>query len=130
MYKGIFEGQGIEYCPLVKDIILYKGYFSNNYLLLTLKSKMCKKKCNIIVMSPGYQSGKSKLISEITKREYRDITTSGIEIINYQFEYINSKNEIVIYDTPTNERSFYSSSLRYLEKMDIIIYVVDIQEQH
>jgi len=43
IYKGLFEGQGIEYCPLVKDKILYKGWFSNNYLILTPKSKICKK---------------------------------------------------------------------------------------
>jgi len=80
-------------------------------------------------MSPGYQSGKSKLISEITKSEYWDRTTSCMQRECYLFEYNNNKNKIYIYDTPTSERMFYPS-FRNLVKMDIIIYVVDIQEQH
>ena len=33
IYNGAYEGYGIEYCPLVKDMIIYKGYFSNNYYI-------------------------------------------------------------------------------------------------
>jgi len=107
---------------------------------------MCKKKCNIIVMSPGSQSGKSKLISEITKSEYRDIKAFYMERAcylfeynnnkdeifiygMYLFEYNNNKDEIFIYDTPTSERIF-NFSFNFFKRMDIIIYMVDIQEQH
>ena len=33
MYKGIYEGYGIEYCPFVENRIIYNGYFKNNYFL-------------------------------------------------------------------------------------------------
>ncbi len=34
MINGTYEGYGIEYYPLVKDMVMYKGYFSNNNFIL------------------------------------------------------------------------------------------------
>ena len=33
MNKGYYNGYGIEYCPQVKDLILFEGYFLNNYYI-------------------------------------------------------------------------------------------------
>ena len=31
--EGVYEGEGTEYCSLIKDMVLYKGHFSKNYYI-------------------------------------------------------------------------------------------------
>ena len=40
IHNGLYEGKGIEYCPLIKDKILFDGYFKNNeYILPNIEIK-------------------------------------------------------------------------------------------
>jgi hypothetical protein len=107
--NGVYDGYGIEYCPLVKDMITYKGYFSNNYFIdnngfddeLISKSKPI---LNILLLSKGDRPGKSTLLSKITNTEYFDYTTQSSDYKLFEYEYNGKKYKTKIFDSPTAER--------------------------
>jgi len=133
--NGVYEGYGIEYCPLIKDMIIYKGYFSNNYFIdindfndfneLIFESKP---KLNILLLSKGDQPGKSTLISKITNTEYIDQTTLEVYYYFFVYEYDGNKYKIKIFDTPTRDR-FIHMSLDKIQISSIIIYIIDLDKE-
>ena len=130
--NGVYEGYGIEYCPFVKDMIIYNGYFSNNYFIdnndfneLISKSNP---KLNILLLSKGDQPGKSTLISKITNTEYIDCTTKSLDKFLLKYEYNEKNYKINIFDSPTSER-FINISLINIKISDIIIYTIDLDQK-
>ena len=132
--EGVYKGYGIEYCPLVKDMVIYRGNFLNNYFIINnnfngIPSNInTKKRLNpkILLLSKGDRPGKSLLISKITNTEYLDITTTSLNSFILENEYNENNYRISIYDSPTQER-FLSISLNYVKNSDIIIYTIDLE---
>lgn len=129
MINGTYEGYGIEYYPLVKDMVMYKGYFSNNNFILhktdDTTSKIEKKQIvTILFLSKGDQPGKSRLIANINNTEYYDCKTTGLD---YTFcNFIDYR--LMIYDSPTNE-SWIFICLNQVKRSDIVIYTIDLDNE-
>ena len=127
MNNGYYNGYGIEYCTLVKDLILFEGYFSNNYYI-SPNTKAPNNICQILVLTKGDQADKSLLIAKISNSEYYDVTTNGIDMKIFQYEYNEREYKIMIFDSPTSERyNFMQTS--YIKRADIITYMIDLEKE-
>lgn len=127
MNNGYYKGNGIEYCPLVKDLILFEGYFSNNYYI-SPSTKAHNNICQILVLTKGDKAGKSLLIAKISNTEYYDVTTNGMNMTIFQYEYNEREYKTMIFDSLTSER-FNSMRTIYIKRADIIIYMIDLEEE-
>ena len=126
MNNGYYNGNGIEYCPLVKDLVLFDGYFSNNYYI-SPNAKSPNNICQILVLTKGDQAGKSLLIAKISNTKYDNVTTN-FDMKIFDYEYNEREYKTMIFDTATSERYNYINN-GYIKRADIIIYMIDLYKE-
>ena len=130
---GLYQGKGIEYCLLKKDIKLFEGYFNNNeFILPNIEIKEQKdekkfKKTSIVLLSKGDIPGKTCLVNRLLGLEYsnENLATIGIEKVDITFENNNSKYKLLFWDTAGAER-FRSVSLKNAKYSNFAIYLFDL----
>ena len=126
---GKYNGKGIEYSNCIENMILYKGYFMNNYYI-NPNCKYSETKSNIILLSYLEVTGKSSLIERLSRDTYRNshYATHDIDFTNYKYKYNQTDFKIIFWDTTRLlDRVFHYYS-RNINLSKIIIYVVDLNE--
>ena len=125
--EGKYEGFGIEYYNLIKDKILYKGIFNNNYYIeqnLNFYEKE-KEKINISlycyqITYPSCEFAEKFITGKIGS--FGNQTREGREL--YNFEYNNKKFvAIFYYFSFLSHREF---SKRFVNSSKIVIFVINI----
>ena len=131
--NGKFEGQGIEYCPVIQDKILYEGIFTNDlYVLPDLDINISKdekfiKYAKIYLLPKGDLPGKTCFLYRLRTNEFRSngIITIGLETTDINFVYKNQDYKLIFVDVPSQDR-FIPITLTYIKDSTIVIYMLDI----
>ena len=137
IHDGKYEGFGIEYCPFIKDKILYKGNFKNSlYIIPDIEISVAKEQkfiniSKITLFSTGYMPGKTCLTDRFCSMEFREdlLQTIGIEKIEVPFENNNKKYKLIFFDTAGAER-FMSISIKNVKYSNMVIYLFDINHDN
>lgn len=87
IHNGLYEGEGIEYCPILKDRINYRGKFKNNLYelpdldLVENKDKTIINSSRIVLFSHGDIPGKTCVIARLLGLDFFEgtLTTIGID---------------------------------------------------
>ena len=132
--NGMYEGEGIKYCPLINDKIIFEGNFKNNEFSLPNieieKPKEGKLKASkITLLSLGDRTGKTCFLNRISGKEFRDdiIPTIGFDRTELFFKNNNLKYKLIFWDTSGIER-FRFLSLRQARSSNMLIYFFDLVE--
>ena len=123
--EGKYEGFGIEYYNLIKDKILYKGIFNNNYYIEQNLNYYEKEKINISVYSYQICYPSFDFVEKFITGELGSLGCSahyGRE--SYSFEY-NSKKFLSYFNYFTF-LSLKEFSKKYAKFSKIIIFVINI----
>ena len=107
IHNGNYEGKGIEYCPLMKDKILFKGNFKNNLYIIPdfeikeLKGQLLKKASKITLLSLGDIPGKTCLVNGLMGNEfsYECLATIGTDKTEIPFENNHERYKLIFWDT-------------------------------
>ena len=91
--NGQFVGFGIEYCPFIKDKILYEGIFKNglyalpDFDLRVTKGKILNNYIKIILLSTGDKAGKTPFSNRLLGKDYPndDFPTLCIDTFRIDF---------------------------------------------
>ena len=137
IHNGLYEGKGIEYCPLIKDKILFKGNFKNNEYILPdfdinrSNNEKYIKGPKIILLSHGDIPGKTCLLNRISGVEsFLDtLATIGSDKIEIPFENNNLKYKLIFWDTAGQER-FRSIAFQQIKTSNMVIYLFDISKRN
>ena len=135
IHNGLYEGKGIEYCPILKGRIVYKGKFKNNiyelpdFDLIENKNnnKLVTKTTRIVLLSHGDVPGKTCLCNHLLGCDfYTDtLATIGFEKNEISYENKNTRYKLIIFDTAGGER-FLSQSLKMAKTSIIALYLFDL----
>jgi len=107
IHNGNYEGKGIEYCPLIKDKVLFKGNFKNNLYIIPdfeikeLKGQLLKKASKITLLSIGDIPGKTCLVNGLMGNEfsYECLATIGTDKTEIPFENNHERYKLIFWDT-------------------------------
>ena len=135
IHDGNYEGLGIEYCPIIKDKITFKGNFKNNsYIIPNFEINPPKDGKNVIsskviLLSCGDVPGKTSLIHRLINNDFKFEmpSTVGADYVTMNFENNNTQYKLVIWDTAGVER-FRSMSVKYAKNSNIAIYLFDYND--
>ena len=135
IHDGKYEGKGIEYCPLMKDKILFKGDFKNNLFIIPdfeikeFEGQFFKKVCKIAFVSCGKHPGKTSLINGLLGYEFNEGRLEGIGLDKSEisFENNNKNFKLIFYDTGGSER-FKAVSLKIVKVTNITIYLFNLND--
>ena len=133
LINGKYEGEGIEYSNCIKDMILYKGNFLNNYFVYNIKLKEIEKKqknkINVVIISYSGYPGKTCLFMHFLHQEFVGATSKTIvDFIYYNYEYNKNKYRLLIWDTSEGER-FWPVTKNYVKRANILIYLFDLSNK-
>ena len=122
-YKGeirnySYEGQGVEYFPLIKDMVLYKGNFSKNYFIAP--KMINENKENLINIAIYYEYNELDVKNLINRFMGIEINTSAEDVkkeYTYKFEY-NKIHYIINF--------IQHKEINHLSNANIIFYIFDL----
>ena len=123
--NGKYEGYGIEYFNLIKDKILYEGFFENNYYQIEDLNYDGDKEINIFIYS--FQIG--HLSCEFVEQFLNDFfhsETEGEKIFNFEYRNIKFKTSMIYRENRNGSINFWEYYLLKCSK--IIILVIEIDE--
>ena len=134
--NGKYSEEGIEYSDFIKDMILYKGYFSdNNYAYLNEPNKniINKKEPKIIkavIIGSTGNDGKTSLFIRLFEDTFRSNKLAiGIDYRLLSYEYNKKNIKLQIWDFAGQER-FRSSTLPFLKGANIILFVFNLCDEN
>ena len=136
--EGKYEGNGTEYSNCIKDMILYKGQFSNNFYIYEYNLELDKKDIdvnniyigNVVFLSYDGCPGKTCLVEKLVNNYFpkERLITSGFNYNILGYEYNKNKYYIEIWDT-SGVKSFLSLDLYKLRIANIVIYLFDLTKE-
>ncbi len=137
IHNGLYEGKGVEYCPLIKDKILFEGNFKKNeYILpnIEIKESEDRKKrlaSKIVLLSHGDVPGKSCFLERIQGNEFHleGLATIGTDKIEIGFENNNLRYKLIFWDTSGNER-FMSVAFKLMKNSFLALYFFDLHNTY
>ena len=131
-----YSKEGIEYSNSIKDMILYKGYFLNNYCIyvnsnLNFYQREKKKKIKlikIIFVSDG-DCGKTSILQRIIENNFpnKNIPTLSLDFRLFSYEYNNNDYKLQIWDSSGKER-YRNILLSSIKGTHIFIFFIDLSE--
>ncbi len=135
IHNGLYEGEGIEYCPILKDRIIYQGKFKNNlyelpdFDLIENKDKITIHNTKIVLLSQGDIPGKSCLFSRLLGCDFPEDTlaTIGHDKGEIYYENKNKRYKLIIFDTAGRDR-FLSISLKIAKPCMLALYLFDLND--
>ena len=134
MHNGLYEGEGIEYCPLLEDKILFKGKFKDNlyelpdFDLVKNKDKIISNCTKIALISLGDIPGKTCLFKRFLGCEFPEQTLATIGSDKEDISYTNKNKQykLVFWDSAGGERFLYSS-LKLVKYCFLALYLFDLK---
>ena len=135
IHNGLYEGEGIEYCPILKDRINYRGKFKNNLYelpdldLVENKDKTIINSSRIVLFSHGDIPGKTCVIARLLGLDFFEgtLTTIGIDKRDIYYTNKNNQYKLIFWDTAGAER-FISSSLKLAKSCFLALYLFDLND--
>lgn len=119
--NGAYEGEGIEYSPLVKNMIIYKGKFSKNYYIAS--ENECQRKSNPINISVYYKQNEldaKNLINRFLGKEIKTIVEDKEKEFSFKYEY----NKINY-----NINFIQHEEIEEMDNSNIIFYLFDLNNE-
>ena len=120
--NGAYEGEGIEYSPLIKNMILYKGKFSKNYY--SAPEDECQSKSNPINISVYYKENEldaKNLINRFLGKEIKTTVEDKGNEFSFKYEY----NKIYY-----NINFIQNDAINQIKNSDIIFYLFDLNNEN
>ena len=114
----------------MRDIILYKGKFVNNYYIENIDNINNKLNSPLKIIFISYDnsiSGQTNLMYRLVGEEFNECSmdTIGVDMRFLEYYYNNNKFNIQLMDTGGEEYVF-SLNMTLVKNCNIIIYVIDI----
>lgn len=137
IHNGLYEGEGIEYFPLLEERILFKGKFNNNlyelpdFDIIEDKDKRSLNSTKIVLLSKGDAPGKTWLFCRLLGDDYYEEmpATIGFDKGEIPYENKNTRYKLKIFDTSGNER-YLSPSLEAAKKCMLALYLFDLNSSN
>ena len=122
---GTYEGEGVEYFPLIKNMILYKGNFAKNYYID--QKEVDEKEVKPLTIGIFYKFNETDAKNLINRFLGKEINT-GLEekkdLYTFKYEY-NKVNYVINFLEP-----FGKIKNSRVAECDIILYLFDLNSDH
>ena len=121
--NGKYDGQGIEYSPFIKDMVIYYGKFSKNYYIepKIIKNKLNKNQnLNVLFISDNEEvEGKRSLL----KKSFSNYGSCILLLYSLDYIYNGNYYNIWVFDS---YNCFGRFNFRNVKNTDIVIYFFNI----